>query len=533
MKSILHSLTLLLYKMSRVGGSWGRGLWLGGLVALVWAVGATQPAWAAETVFTKNIPMTETDYSTTVNVPKFNPALGTLEQIEISFSSRLKGSVKFESLDAQRSTVTTAMNGLLQLTGPDGTLLTSANPQATRSASLRPFDNVLDYDGPSGGAFDSMVAVDLAETKVLTEPHLLAFFSGPGGVMLTMDTQANVAGSGAGNLALNYTTQASAVITVRYIYQTGESPAIDLEKYTNGADADLPTGPLIQTGQPVTWSYIVRNTGDRDLVNITLVDDKEGTISCPQTTLAIDASMTCTAYGIASLGQYSNTAVVTGETLAPVQTVTDSDPSHYYGVPVSNLCPVEDGILVLPEVTYLGEGSGPYVLPDGYERFVVKRLAPFRFVTDPGVTSGSDQIYTPLNANERVWACTGDCGFPAALRKPFTIGQLGPGITIGAVVLDDDEDDRINSWVADGDLVNPVQTIHNQMMVQNLVFDIPFAADWSFNAVDSVGLLHICLASTTNVSSAGISGEGSAAPQPEELAEAALNYQLFLPITTK
>jgi hypothetical protein len=43
--------------------------------------------------------------------------------------------------------------------------------------------------------------------------------------------------------------------------------------------------------------------------------------------------------------------------------------------------------------------------------------------------------------------------------------------------------------------------------------------------------VHICLAPTTGVRSAGIFGEGVAAPQAEELNEARVDHQLFLPIT--
>ena len=58
----------------------------------------------------------------------------------------------------------------------------------------------------------------------------------------------------------------------------GSAPAIDIEKATNGQDADLPTGPFILLGDPVTWTYVVTNTGNVDLVNIVVTDDVLGTI---------------------------------------------------------------------------------------------------------------------------------------------------------------------------------------------------------------------------------------------------------------
>jgi hypothetical protein len=37
---------------------------------------------------------------------------------------------------------------------------------------------------------------------------------------------------------------------------------IDVKKFTNGEDADVPTGPVVSVGGAVTWTYVVRNTGN-------------------------------------------------------------------------------------------------------------------------------------------------------------------------------------------------------------------------------------------------------------------------------
>jgi hypothetical protein len=493
---------------------------------------------AADEVITREIPMTETDFVRPLSVPKFNPQQGTLQRVEISFSTQLEGSVRFESLDSSETMVTTEMSGWLELVGPDGVTLANANPRTSRSIQLAAFDGELDFEGPSGGSFPQLVAVDLSDTTVLENPEQLSLITGPGQFQMTVKASGAVAGRGGGNLAIVYETAAAAKITVRYIYQAAINPAIDLEKSTNGEDADLPTGPLIPVGEAVTWSYVIHNTGDTPLVNVQLVDDQEGSISCPQTTLDVDESMTCTLQGVATLGQYANIATVTAQTPAdlgsPTQTVTDTDPSHYYGIPIATVCPVDlFGVLQLPQVTYLGEGGGPYPLPAGYEVFIVKRFSPFRFELDNGSWVNGQKQYNVRTQRERVWACAGACQIPPALHGSFPIGLAGPGITIGAVVIDDDDDDRFNYWVADGDIANPYQTIIPQTLVQELVLDIPFEADWSFYAEDSIGMVYTCLAPTAGVRSARIWGEGSAPPQIEELSEMGLLHRVFLPITTK
>lgn len=135
-------------------------------------------------------------------------------------------------------------------------------------------------------------------------------------------------------------------------------PSISLKKYTNGEDADLPTGPEVAYGGVVTWTYDIVNTGGLTLTNITLVDDIEGGITCPQGTLLPGQAMTCVLTGIAStLGQYANTAVVTGTpTLYPTQRVTDTDPSHYLTRPFS-----------LGNRVWLDNGAGGGVANDGLQ----------------------------------------------------------------------------------------------------------------------------------------------------------------------
>jgi len=118
------------------------------------------------------------------------------------------------------------------------------------------------------------------------------------------------------------------------------STGIALKKFTNGEDADDPTGPQIQVGNPVTWTYYITNTGSVTIDNLTLADDRLGSITgaClegPIPSIPAGGGFTCTVVGIATvIGQYANTGIVTGTSTIPNGTVvlTDTDPSHYFGV---------------------------------------------------------------------------------------------------------------------------------------------------------------------------------------------------------
>jgi len=110
-----------------------------------------------------------------------------------------------------------------------------------------------------------------------------------------------------------------------------DAVAIAIEKRTNGQDADTPPGPTVAVGSTVTWTYLVTNVGNEALSDVTVTDDQGVTVTCPDTTLAVGASMTCTASGTAIPGQYTNIGLATATRETSLDTVIASDPSHYFG----------------------------------------------------------------------------------------------------------------------------------------------------------------------------------------------------------
>lgn len=68
------------------------------------------------------------------------------------------------------------------------------------------------------------------------------------------------------------------------------SPAITVQKSAVGVEE----GGTVANGTETTWEFLVTNTGDTALEDIALTDDVLGEITCPETTLAVGADMTCT-----------------------------------------------------------------------------------------------------------------------------------------------------------------------------------------------------------------------------------------------
>ena len=122
--------------------------------------------------------------------------------------------------------------------------------------------------------------------------------------------------------------------------------AAEIKKFTNTVDANAAPGPLVKPGSTVTWTYVVKNTGNyRQSQAVT--DDKlpASAIDCGQgsgnvVTLDPGQSATCTATGVAQVGQYENTGTVLAagpQTTNPdgtpgtAPTSTGTDLSHYFG----------------------------------------------------------------------------------------------------------------------------------------------------------------------------------------------------------
>jgi len=133
------------------------------------------------------------------------------------------------------------------------------------------------------------------------------------------------------------------------------NPSIFIDKVTNGAD-----GLNILKGQPITWTYTVKNIGDVPLSGVTVTDDKEG----PITNFSGDANSnglldtnevwTYTKTGTAQAGNYSNTGSVTGSYNGTP--VNSSDPSSYFGAnpsikidKVTKSTPVQGDGLLIPQ----------------------------------------------------------------------------------------------------------------------------------------------------------------------------------------
>ena len=99
----------------------------------------------------------------------------------------------------------------------------------------------------------------------------------------------------------------------------------------------------------------------------------------------------------------------------------------------------------VPALAYLGE-SGTFNVGEGYN-FIVKTRHPFGFMFMPGPEYAARE-------GERVWSVLGDIEAPAPDHQVTRdVGYVEKDCVIDFATIDDDEDDRINYFKLDGNII--------------------------------------------------------------------------------
>jgi hypothetical protein len=165
--------------------------------------------------------MQQTNWSSSVSVPRFDPALGALQRIDITLSSSIVGSIQVESLDANPTAPSIDFLANVTLTRPDISVITVLVPLAHYQFTLAAFDGTIDFSGPSGVSVMPTASV----TNTSTSPPPLAdllLFSGasgnPGTIQLPLTAINNTYLFGSGNIAYTSTMQADATVQVCYTF---------------------------------------------------------------------------------------------------------------------------------------------------------------------------------------------------------------------------------------------------------------------------------------------------------------------------
>lgn len=205
----------------------------------------------ADTIsFSASHPMSTTNWTDALAFPKFDPSLGTLTGIHFHLQGGVEGQVEFENMDSQPATVRTFLQAEITLYRPDRSIIILTIPVHDTIDNVTAFDGVLDFGGTSGRSYLGLTASDSSSADSPPPESDIALFTGPGTIALPIHAVGTSFASGAGNLIAQFSTSASALVGVTYIYEPPPPPT--------GACCDPATGACTITAQsaclpPLVW----------------------------------------------------------------------------------------------------------------------------------------------------------------------------------------------------------------------------------------------------------------------------------------
>ncbi|NLH74141.1 MAG: choice-of-anchor E domain-containing protein [Verrucomicrobia bacterium] len=160
-----------------------------------------------------------------LEIPQFDPALGTLESVSVEVDASIVTDFQAENVnnwgdEGAYAPVTASINTTvcLQL---DGTVLATAQPSIQRQENIAArYDGVFDFGGASGISAIGITASDTG-TRTLTAASGddLSAFVGNGAVPMTLSAQGYSKVKGSGNLVISISTVAGGSVKVCYSYR--------------------------------------------------------------------------------------------------------------------------------------------------------------------------------------------------------------------------------------------------------------------------------------------------------------------------
>lgn len=200
------------------------------------------------------------------SLAQFNPAVGSLQAVEISVNGRITSVIRIENLDDQSATVNGNVSGAITLSGPGFSINTAINGVQTATQTLAAYDNNSDYSGSSGVTFPGQTA-NGTSSRLFSSSTELAPFIGTGSINLSFLAHATSSASGGGNLLANIGSQGGGTVIVTYRYYLNRN--LQAGNYTL-IQRPEPAGFL--DGQESQGTAIIPNSIGSDSIAVTLTN---------------------------------------------------------------------------------------------------------------------------------------------------------------------------------------------------------------------------------------------------------------------
>ncbi len=182
-----------------------------------------RPGGAAVFVHSTTVNEQPVGWSQTVNLPQFDPNLGTLESVTLRIIGNVNGDVGVENLEDKFSSISGNLAGSFEVYDQGNQLLLTLNLLQTGQQVVDPFDYTLDYGGTSGYTFGSLTASGNSSASYTSPGDNLVPFIGLGNLQFYIDvTDTSSGSSSGGNFAFWSALLGGATLEISY--STGNIP---------------------------------------------------------------------------------------------------------------------------------------------------------------------------------------------------------------------------------------------------------------------------------------------------------------------
>ncbi|HEU5119138.1 MAG TPA: choice-of-anchor E domain-containing protein, partial [Isosphaeraceae bacterium] len=212
---------------------------------------ATVSEQAEQTVtYSDTLPLTQTNFSTltdadlpALSIPQFNPSLGTLNSVELTFQGGIQDQIKVENLDPTTATIRPTLGGVVTLTlnGVTFPSMTITKPFDAFEAAA--YDGQRNFSGPSGRTYPVTEDTRNESQTLNASSSDLSPFIGSGNFQANVAAVGQSVVAGPANMVVQTNTQATATLSVVYHYTPALPPAV-------GGEQVIQTPPPTQTPCP-------------------------------------------------------------------------------------------------------------------------------------------------------------------------------------------------------------------------------------------------------------------------------------------
>lgn len=168
-------------------------------------------------VYCDEVPTALTDWTKNFTLPKFDPSLGTLLKVDLTFDLNVTQDIFFENEGSGAGAITVASEGVLLVTMPDSDTA-SVNVSNILSEDVEAFDGIRDFSGLSGCNF---TGVTFNESVTRSYADLPDFTAGLSGEAIALPVTATVRAMiiGPGDYISMINSRAGSKVCVVYTYE--------------------------------------------------------------------------------------------------------------------------------------------------------------------------------------------------------------------------------------------------------------------------------------------------------------------------